>query len=187
MALSGRTTSASCPAEPNCATVPAVLSATRTVTVVVPEHTKGRAFRVRLALPLMVRVPQVRVEVVPPARHADQVGRVAEALYRLQPELAESDYTGAFAEVVARYRRRAMLVVLTDLNEQAVLDSVLPALPLVTRTHLVVVAAVQALADRERTTVKLRALGATVVDAEPGRLGVEVTDAYLAAKSSGRL
>ncbi len=152
-------------------------------------------------------------EVVPPARHADQVGRVAEALYRLQPELAESDYTGAFAEVVARYRRRAMLVVLTDLNEQAVLDSVLPALPLVTRTHLVVVAAVrdpqvvawaearpnddeevyrrvaavQALADRERTTVKLRALGATVVDAEPGRLGVEVTDAYLAAKSSGRL
>ena len=151
--------------------------------------------------------------VVPPGRHSDQVGRVSEALYRLEPELAESDYTGAFAEVVARYRRRAMLVVLTDLNEQAVADSVLPALPLVTRTHLVVVAAVQdpqvlawassrpadpeeayrqvaavqALADRQRTTVRLRAMGATVVDAAPGRLGVEVTDAYLLAKSTGRL
>lgn len=151
--------------------------------------------------------------VVPPARHHDQVGRVSEALYRLEPELAESDYTGAFAEVVARYRRRAMLVVITDLNEQAVADSVLPALPLVTRTHLVVVAAVQdpqvrgwaaervsdaegafrqaaavqALADRERTAVRLRALGATVVDAAPGRLGVAVTDAYLLAKSTGRL
>lgn len=151
--------------------------------------------------------------VVPPARHPDQLGRVSEALYRLEPELAESDYTGAFAEVVARYRRRAMLVVLTDLNEQAVADSVLPALPLVTRTHLVLiaavqdpqvltwasarpadpeeayrqVAAVQALADRRRTTARLRAMGATVVDAAPGRLGVEVTDAYLLAKSTGRL
>lgn len=151
--------------------------------------------------------------VVPPGRHHDQVGRVGEALYRLVPQLAESDYTAAFAEVVARFRRRAMLVVLTDLNEQAVADSVLPALPLVTRTHLVMVAAVsdpqvlswatdpvddaegafrraaavQSLADRERTAVRLRAMGATVVDAAPGRLGVEVTDAYLLAKSTGRL
>lgn len=151
--------------------------------------------------------------VVPPAWHSDQLSRVSEALYRLEPELAESDYTGAFAEVVARFRRRAMLVVLTDLNEQAVADSVLPALPLITRTHLVVVAAVQdpqvlrwahrrptdaeetfrqvaalqALEDRRRTTARLRAMGATVVDAAPGRLGVEVTDAYLLAKSTGRL
>lgn len=151
--------------------------------------------------------------VVAPARHHDQVGRVAEALYRLEPELAESDYTGAFAEVVARFRRRAMLVLLTDLNEQAVVDSVVPALPLVTRTHLVIVAAVQdpqvrawaidravdaegayrqtaalqALEDRERTAVRLRAMGATVVDAAPGRLGIDVSDAYLFAKSTGRL
>ena len=69
---------------------------------------------------------------------------MSEALYRLEPELAESDYTGAFAEVVARFRRRAMLVVLTDLNEQAGRGRLgAPALPLITRTHLVVVAAVQ--------------------------------------------
>lgn len=151
--------------------------------------------------------------VVAPARRHDQVGRVAEAVYVLEPELAESDYSTAFAEVVARFRRRVMLVVLTDLNEQAVLDSVLPAMPLVARTHLVVVAsvqdprirtwatarpadaddayrqvaAVQAMGERERTAARLRATGATVLDAAPGRLGVEVTDAYLAAKSTGRL
>jgi uncharacterized protein (DUF58 family) len=155
---------------------------------------------------------QVRA-VVPPARHTDQVSRVTEAMYALEPELSESDYSGAFAEVVARYRRRAMLVLLTDLNEQAVADSVLPALPLITRTHLVVVAAVrdpqveawstgsvtseeeayrqvaavQALAERDRTAARLRGLGATVVDASPGRLANDLADAYLLAKSTGRL
>ena len=110
----------------------------------------------------------------------------------LQPELAESDYAGAFAEIVARFRRRAMLVLLTDLVEQAVVESLLPALPLITRTHLVVVAAVrdpevvrwaqmsppteeayrraaavEALDERDRTAARLRGLGATVVDAAP--------------------
>jgi uncharacterized protein (DUF58 family) len=134
-------------------------------------------------------------------------------MYALEPELAESDYTAAFAEVVGRYRRRAMLVLLTDLNEQAVADSVLPALPLVVRTHLVVVAgvrdpqveawarddaddaeaayrrvaAVEALAERDRTAARLRGMGATVVDAAPGRLAVELADAYLMVKSTGRL
>ncbi len=151
--------------------------------------------------------------VVPPARHHDQVSRVTEAMYALEPELAESDYTGAFAEVVARYRRRAMLVLLTDLNEQAVADSVLPAIPLVTRTHLVLVgavrdpqveawasgpvsgddeayrqvAAVESLVDRERTAARLRGMGVTVVDAAPGRLANDLADAYLVAKSTGRL
>jgi uncharacterized protein (DUF58 family) len=151
--------------------------------------------------------------VVPPARHRDQVGRVTEAMYALEPELSESDYSGAFAETVTRFRRRAMLVLLTDLNEQAVLDSVLPALPLVTRTHLVVVAAVrdpqveawasgrvadeeeayrqvaavEALTERERTAARLRGAGATVVDAAPGRLSGELADAYLLVKSTGRL
>ncbi|MFM7068827.1 MAG: DUF58 domain-containing protein, partial [Actinomycetes bacterium] len=79
---------------------------------------------------------------VPPGRHADQVSRVTEAMFSLEPELSESDYTGAFAGVVARFRRRSMLVLLTDLVDQAVEASLLPALPLITRTHLVVVGAV---------------------------------------------
>ncbi|MGI9578449.1 MAG: DUF58 domain-containing protein, partial [Microthrixaceae bacterium] len=151
--------------------------------------------------------------VVPPARHTDQLGRVTEAMYALEPVLSESDYAGAFAEVVSRFRRRAMLVVLSDLLEQAVTDSLIPALPLITRTHLVVVggvrdpavqswacepvhdedeafrrvAATTAIDNRRRTAAKLRSLGALVVDAEPGSLAVELADTYLHVKGTGRL
>jgi uncharacterized protein (DUF58 family) len=159
---------------------------------------------------------KVRVT-VPPARHVNQVSRVTEAMFALEPELSESDYTGAFAEVISRFRRRSLLVLLTDLVDQAVEDSLLPALPLITRTHLVVVgavrdpqvvawaagelsagdtpdeaafrraAAVESLAARRRTVARLRGAGATVVDAAPGRLSSELADAYLLVKSTGRL
>jgi hypothetical protein len=49
------------------------------------------------------------------------------------------------------------------------------------------VAAVRALTERDRTAARLRGLGATVVDAAPGRLGAELADAYLEVKSTGRL
>jgi len=151
--------------------------------------------------------------VVAPGHAREQLSRVAEAMYQLQPLLVESDYRGAFAETLARFRRRAMLVVLTELAEQAVAETLLPALPLIARDHLVVVAsvadpevrgwaaatpaepaaayrkaaAVAALADRRRTVARLRGLGAVVVDAPPGRLAPDLADAYLRVKATGRL
>jgi uncharacterized protein (DUF58 family) len=151
--------------------------------------------------------------VVPPSAGRDHVGRVTEAMYDLEPELLESDYTGAFTTTLARFQRRTMLVLLTDLVEQAVGESLLPALPLVARRHLVVVGAVQdpavvqwanepavdpddayrkaaavgALAARARASARLRALGVVVVDAAPGQLAPALTDAYLEAKATGRL
>ena len=151
--------------------------------------------------------------VVGPGHARDQLSRVTEAMYQLQPLLVESDYRGAFAETLGRFRRRAMLVVLTELAEQAVSETLLPALPLIARDHLVVVAsvadpevrgwalatpvepgaayrkaaAVAALADRRRTVARLRGLGAVVVDAPPGRLAPELADAYLRVKATGRL
>ena len=64
-------------------------------------------------------------------------------MYDLEPALAESDYRGAFTATLARFRRRALLVVLTDLVEQAVGESLAPALPLICARHLVVIGAVQ--------------------------------------------
>ncbi len=155
--------------------------------------------------------------IVPLARHTDQVARVTEAMFALEPELSESDYSSVFAEVVARFRRRSMLVLLTDLVDEAVQTSLLPALTLISRTHLVVVgavrdpqveawaagaqlddidpdeaayrqvAAVQSLAERRRTVARLRGRGVTVVDAAPGRLSSELADAYLLVKRNGRL
>ena len=151
--------------------------------------------------------------VVPPAQARDQLTRVTEAMYRLEPVLAESDYRGAFTETLARFRRRTMLVILTELVEQAVGESLLPALPLILRNHLVVVAsvrdpavvrwamevpedasetyrkaaAVSALDERARTVARLRGLGATVVDEPPGQLAPKLADAYLKVKATGRL
>lgn len=151
--------------------------------------------------------------VVPPSHGRDQVGRVTDALYEFEPVLAESDYRGAFHETLARFRKRSLIVLLTDLVEQAVGESLLPALPVLTRSHLLLVGAIQdpqvrAWADgevtdadgayrqaaaartlraRERAAARLRAAGATVVDVPPDRLASELGDAYLEMKAAGRL
>lgn len=151
--------------------------------------------------------------VVAPGQRRDQLGRVTGAMYDLDPRLAESDYRGAFAETLARFRRRALLVVLTELAEQAVAETLLPALPLIVRDHVVLIAAVrdpdvdrwahatpagagaayrkaaavQSLDARRRTVARLRGLGAVVVDATPGRLAPELADAYLHVKATARL
>ncbi len=150
---------------------------------------------------------------VSPGHGRDQLGKVTEAMYDLEPQLAESDYRGAFAHTLARFRRRAMLVIFSDLVDQAVQENLLPALPLIVRSHLVVVAAVQdpdvvrwatatpvdgsgayrkaaavvALDERRRTVARLRGVGVTVVDAPPGKLAPRLADAYLKVKATGRL
>ena len=85
---------------------------------------------------------QVR-SIVVPDNGRSQFGRVAEAMYLLEPDLAESAYTVAFSAATARFRRRSLYVVLTDLAEATVEQALLPALPILTRRHLVVVAGVQ--------------------------------------------
>jgi uncharacterized protein (DUF58 family) len=151
--------------------------------------------------------------VVPPGHRVDQLTRVSEAMYQLEPELAESDYRGAFTETLVRFHRRALLVVLTELADQALGDTLLPALPLILRSHLVVVASVRdpdllrwaaapaadaaaayrkaaaqaALEERRLLAARLRGLGATVVDAPPGALAPALADAYLKVKATGRL
>jgi len=160
---------------------------------------------------------QVRA-VVPPIRQGG-MGQVAEAVYRLEAALVESDYRAAFLTARTRFRRRALLVVLSELSEAAVEESLLPALPLVARDHVVILAAVRdpvvaawaegssggtpgtgeaeaayrqaaaisAMAGRRRTAARLRGLGVTVVDSEPGRLAGELADTYLHLKATGRL
>ena len=107
-----------------------------------------------------------------------------------------------------------MFIVLTDLVESAVEQALLPAMPIITRRHLVVVAAVQdpvvkawadgavhewaseayrqaaavnLLQQRARARARLRAAGAVVIDAAPGQLAIELVDTYLELKASGRL
>ncbi len=105
------------------------------------------------------------------------------------------------------------MVVLTELTEPVIVETLLPALPVMVRHHLVLVggvrdpdvvrwardlpddaseayrkaAAVAAIDDRRRAIARLRGMGATVIDATPGRLAPELADAYLKVKATGRL
>ena len=156
---------------------------------------------------------QVRSLLVP-TNGKSQLGRAAEAMYMLEPDYSESAYQVAFNDATARFRRRSLFIVLTDLVEAVVEQALLPALPTITRRHLVVVAAVQdpavtawaaggahrwaseayreaaavnVLHERARAIARLRAAGAMVVDAAPGQLATELVDKYLEVKASGRL
>ncbi len=79
---------------------------------------------------------------LPPSHRADQLAQVVEAVYELEPELLETDHLAAFSHTLARFRRRTTLVICTDLTEATVTGTLLPALPLVLRDHLVMIVAV---------------------------------------------
>jgi uncharacterized protein (DUF58 family) len=156
---------------------------------------------------------QVRA-IVPATSGRRHLGRVSEAMYLLEPDLAESAYTAAFSAAAARFRRRSLYVVLTDLAEATVEQTVRPALAILVRRHVVVVAsvrdpavmrwatggdrewpsdafrqasAVAAIDSRDRAAARLRSAGAIVIDAEPGTLAVRLVDTYLELKAAGRL
>ncbi len=153
---------------------------------------------------------------VQPSHRRAQRSAVSEAVFDLEPALAESDYRSMVTLVAGRYRRRSLLVLITELVEEVVEEFLLPTLPLLLRTHLVVVAAVRdpqidawaagrgsgepnpeegfrraaAIAEQEarrRVAAKLRAKGAIVVDAVPDGFATALGDAYLKAKAIGRL
>lgn len=151
--------------------------------------------------------------VVSPGSSADQLRRVVDGIYRLEPVLAESDYRRAFLELAVRQRRRSLVMLLTELADQALDDTLLADLPLLASRHLVVVGAAQdpaveswasarpasageayrqaaaaaALESRERLAARLSARGVDVVDAPPGHLAARLADYYLEAKATARL
>lgn len=150
---------------------------------------------------------------LPPRRQADQLRRLTAEMAAVRPALAESDYGAAFVTALDRFPRRALLVVLTELASEATTQTLLPALGLLRRRHLVVVAAVRdpvveawrrtpaatveriyrraaavgTLDRRADVAARLRSAGATVVDAPPGRLAADLSEVYLDTKASGRL
>jgi uncharacterized protein (DUF58 family) len=156
---------------------------------------------------------QIRT-ILPASNGKHQVARASEAMFALEPELVESAYRVAFTAATSRFTRRSLYVVLTDLAEATVAEALLPAMPAITRRHLVVVAAVldpqvtdwadhsatdatanafrraaavAAIDQRARAATRLRAAGVVVVDARPGELATRLVDTYLELKAAGRL
>jgi uncharacterized protein (DUF58 family) len=136
---------------------------------------------------------------------------VIKALFDLEPTSADSDYELAFHTI--RDRKRAFVLVLTDLLEEAAARPLVHAVPLLARRHAIVVAsaadtdlnafvrreprgpadvfaaavALDVLGARGRVAAELTHAGADVVEAPPDRLAAACVGAYLRAKRRARL
>ena len=153
------------------------------------------------------------VSFLPPRSGRSQPRRVLDSLFDLHPSLVAANYLRAFSLLLGRHRRRALLVLLTELTDEAVMEPLFSALRPVLTRHLVLVgslldpqldavatsipssseeafakaAAAEAVMARSRAAARLTAMGVDVVDRPPGALAAAVADHYLRIKAVGRL
>ncbi len=146
------------------------------------------------------------------ASRSGLLAQLVDAMAPLQPALIESDSAAMVSAINRRVRRRALVVLLTDLNASAIEEGLLPVLPQLSGRHQVIVAAVAdprvdelaagrsdaasvydaAAAERSRNerraiASRLRRSGVEVVDAGPEELAPMLADRYLAMKAAGKL
>src|SRR6266571_679358 len=146
---------------------------------------------------------------LPPARGGGDA--VVRAIFDVEPTMVDSDYELPFRAVGSG--KRAFVLVLTDLLEEAAAQPLLDAMPVLTRRHAVVVGgvtdpdleqmvhapprspadvyttavALDVLDARTRVAAQLRRAGADVVEARPDLLPNACVGAYLRAKARARL
>jgi uncharacterized protein (DUF58 family) len=83
---------------------------------------------------------------VPPSKGREQTEAVLEALHAIEPELIEPSYTRAFQFVAANCKRRAFVVLLTDLVDEEGSRELLTSLRILRPRHLPLVVTI---ADRD--------------------------------------
>jgi uncharacterized protein (DUF58 family) len=92
-----------------------------------------------------------RVETyVPPGKGREQWDAVLEALHAVEPQMIEPSYTRAFQYLAAHCRRRALVVVLTDLVDEEGSRELLTSLSILRPRHLPLVVTI---ADRDLRAV----------------------------------
>ena len=147
-----------------------------------------------------------------PRKSIGAVHAMLNRVYDLEPTLAVPDYDLAAHEVMRHMRRRALVILLTNLRDEDD-DTLLPALRLLRTRHLVVLAslreaiigralsarvdsfdravthaaAAEYLALRERVFRRIGAAGVLALDVEPERLPITLVNRYLELKREGRL
>jgi uncharacterized protein (DUF58 family) len=151
---------------------------------------------------------EIRARVTPKRGGGDAVVR---ALFDLEPRSVDSDFELAFRAIGGA--KRAFVLVLTDLLEEAAAGPLVAAVPVLARRHAVAVAsvrdpdldalvttapggegglyamavAVDVLDARRRAAKLVERAGAEVVEAGPGALAAACVRAYLRAKARARL
>jgi uncharacterized protein (DUF58 family) len=149
---------------------------------------------------------------LPPRKSQAMVSRILNEVYSLQPGLLTSDYTQAAVELAARLKKRALVVIISNLRDEDD-DALLPALRLLQRRHLVLfaslreraiddaiaqpvdayqdalthAAAVEYRIRRDAAFARLKQGNVVCLDVPPQRLAMALVNQYLEVKRSGRL
>lgn len=149
---------------------------------------------------------------VAPRRGRGHLRVLQEQVYDLQTTLAPSDFREAARRLMARQRRRALVVLLTNLNDEDT-SELAPALALLRGRHLVLLASLREAAlgeilarpisrfedalsaaaahhyleQRRAAREALAGRGVRALDVEPGQLPVLLVNEYLDIKRAGVL
>ncbi len=147
-----------------------------------------------------------------PRKSLAAVHAIMNRVYDIEPTLAVPDYNRAATEVMRHVRRRALVILLTNLRDEDD-DGLMPALALLRSRHLVVLASLREailsraltarvdsfdravthaaaadyLAARERVFRRIGSAGVMTLDVEPERLPISLVNRYLELKRVGQL
>ncbi len=135
------------------------------------------------------------------------LSRLMDALVPLQPRLTFSNYRAAVEAVSRKMRRRALVVMYTDLADPEAMEEIVSVFPLLRRSHLPLcvsyrdpalldlagapparnalyehVAAMEMVAERRKALGDLRAKGVSIVDVPPEEIAVASVNRYLSLK-----
>lgn len=149
---------------------------------------------------------------LPPQKGAPCVNAVLNSVYDLQPTLATPDYPRAATDLLRRLRKRSLVILLTNLRDEDNAE-LAPAIALLRRQHLVLVASLREAVlrtvgeqtvrsfqdalrlaatdlyaeERDRAHREAQGFGALLMDTEPQHLPVALVNRYLDIKAGGRL
>lgn len=147
-----------------------------------------------------------------PRKGLAQLNLILNTTYDILPSNKSADYITAAETVMARFRKRALVVLITNFRDEDEAQ-LLPAVQMMRKRHLVLVAGIREpilkhrletpifdledalmvagvhrhLERRAKSYGLLTKRGIPALDVEPGSLAVAAVNAYLAIKSSGML
>lgn len=146
---------------------------------------------------------------LPPAKSKSQVYRILNALYNASAQMVESDYREAFTQIAARWRRRSLLVLFTDLLDPDSSAEIINDLGILEDLHRVVCVtvadpniteaarnapetsadvykksvAIQVLQERRQAISILKRRGIWTIDSPPQSLSADLINHYLELKA----
>ncbi len=149
---------------------------------------------------------------LPPRKGQHNVQTILNSVYDLQPGSEAPDYSRAATDLLVRHKKRALIIILTNIRDEDS-DDLLPAVKLLRKRHLVLLTSLretsientldkpintlqaaidnaatqQYLLHRKQTFEKLTNNGINTLDVSPDKLTVELINAYLGIKRSGLL